>query len=776
MRYNPNMNKGLTEQQVNERVSNNLVNYDTSVPTKKISQIILGNIFTLFNFLNLGLALLVFLTGSYKNLAFLGVVLCNTVISTIQEVRSKKTIDKLSIIAKSKVKVIRDSKAKLIDIDEVVLDDIMILRSGNQVTVDSIILDNEVCVDESFITGESEPITLKKGDMLKSGSFIVVGSCKAKVEHIGIDNYTSLISKDAKYVKKINSILMKSLNQIIKVVSIAIVPVGILLYINQYRLPGATFSTATINTVAALIGMIPEGLVLLTSTVLAVGVIRLAKLNVLVQELYCIEMLAHVDTICLDKTGTITDGNMKVKEVITLDEKYDLNLILGNMVNHLTSDNATMEALKSYFKKQDNFELLNVVPFSPVYKYSGVSFNSVGTFVIGAPEFIYDKEIKKVTEVAKENRALLICHSKNKFNDKKLPSDLKPIGIISLEDTIRPNAINTLNYFKEQNVDIKIISGDSVLTVTAIGSRIGLNNLKAIDVGNLSDEQLKNVVNEYNVFGRVKPVQKKMLVKYLQEAGHVVAMTGDGVNDVLALKEADCSIALASGSDASRNVSQLVLLDSDFDALPAVVKEGRKTINNIERSASLFITKTIYAFLIAILFVFVDWSYPFEPVQLTLTSMFTIGIPSFILALEPNKENITGNFLIKVFTRSVPAALTIVLNIILISLIGHFINVDNHQITTLSVIMTGFTGFLLLIKICMPFNKVRITLLFAVITGFILGVVGFKEFFSLTLLKPYMLILMTILVITSTIIFNIITTIVNHFVKKKPELFKGGEI
>lgn len=776
MRYNPNINKGLTLEQVNSRIKEKLVNYDTSVPTKKVSQIIFGNIFTLFNFLNFGLALLVFLTGSYKNLAFLGVVFCNTVISTIQEIRSKKTIDKLSVIAKNKVKVIRDAKVKLIEVDEVVLDDIMILRSGNQVVVDAIILDNEVYVDESFITGESEAVCLKKGDMLKSGSFIVIGSCKAKVEHIGEENYTSLISKDAKYIKKVNSILMKSLNQIIKIVSIVIIPMGILLFLNQYQLEGSTLDGAIINTVAALIGMIPEGLVLLTSTVLAVSVIRLANLKVLVQELYCIEMLAHVDTICLDKTGTITDGNMKVKDIINLDKKYDLELILGNMVNHLTSDNATMEALKDKFKTYNNFKALQVVPFSPVYKYSGVSFENEGTFVIGAPEFIYDKEIKEVTNLSKENRVLLICHSNNKFNDKKLPTALKPIGIISLEDNIRSNALKTLNYFKEQNVDIKIISGDSVLTVTSIGKRIGLDDLKAIDVGNLSDDELKKVVNDYNVFGRVKPVQKKLLVKYLKESGHVVAMTGDGVNDVLALKEADCSIALASGSDASRSVSQLVLLDSDFDALPEVVKEGRKTINNIERSASLFITKTTYAFLLVLLFVFVDWSYPFEPVQLTLTSMFTIGIPSFILALEPNEEKITGNFLVKVFTRSIPAALTIVLNILIISLLGHFINVDNHQISTLSVIMTGFTGFLLLLKICMPFNKIRIALLTFTITGFILGVVGFKNFFSLTILSPIMLLIMSVLVICSTIIFNVITTLVNHFVETKPQLFKGGQL
>lgn len=772
-RYEPSIDEGLNSEQVQKRIEEGLFNYDTEVKTKTIPRIIVNNIFTLFNMLNLFLAILIFSVGSYKNLLFLGVVICNTIISTFQEIRSKIIVDKLSIVSRNKVKVVRNGKIELVEQDNIVLDDIVVLKAGDQVLTDSIILDGNVMVDESFITGESDSVELKVGDMLKSGSFITVGNCKAKVEHVGVLNYTSMISKDAKYVKKINSILMKSLNQIIKIVSIAIVPVGILLFINQYNLPNATIEGSIINTVAALIGMIPEGLVLLTSTVLAVSVIRLAKLNVLVQELYCIEMLARVDTICLDKTGTITDGVMNVKEVFNID-KFDLNEVIGNMINNINDDNMTIKAIKKHFNKFDNYEVKHVIPFSPVYKYSGVSFKEKGTFIMGAPEFIYDKKIKKVEDLSKEYRVLLVMHSSIVTDKNELPKDLKPIGIITIEDNIRTSAFKTINYFKEQGVDIKIISGDNVNTVSLIAKRAGLDDIRAIDVSKLSDEELKEAVLKYNIFGRVTPIQKKQMVIYLKEAKHVVAMTGDGVNDVLALKEADCSIALASGSDATRNVSQLVLLDSNFDALPKVVAEGRRTINNIERSASLFTTKTSYAFLLAILFVFVDWNYPFVPIQLTLTSVFTIGIPAFILALEPNEERITGNFLLKVFGRALPSAITIVLNIIIVSIIGRLLNVNNDQISTLSVIMTGFTGFLLLTKICKPFNLLRIGLLVTMISGFIIGVVGFKSLFSLTLLSPKMLLLMIILVIMSLVLFNFISIFTDKLLKKQT-ILKVGE-
>ena len=755
-RFNPNLNEGLSSKQVKLRIEQGLTNKETSVPTKTIPRIIRDNIFTLFNFLNFGLALAIFAVGSYKNLLFMGIVFCNTLISTVQEIRSKLVIDKLSVITSTKTKVIRDGKIVTIDNDDIVLDDIILFKSGNQIVTDAIIMEGEVSVNESFITGETELITYKEGDMLKSGSFIVVGNCKAKVEHVSLDNYTNVISKDAKYVKPINSILMNSLNKIIKVISILIIPLGLLLFLNQYNLD-KNLELAVINTVAALIGMIPEGLVLLTSTVLAVSVIRLARLNVLVQELYCIEMLARVDTICLDKTGTITDGKMEVIKVINLNKKYNLEEVMGNIVNNLEVDNATSEAISNYFKKYDNYEVIKKIPFSPIYKYSGVEFKE-GKFVFGAPEFLTKKEIKEVKE-NQDNRTLLIC-----FNDE-------PIGVIVLKDTIRKNAKKTLDYLAKEGVDIKIISGDSVKTVSKIARDAGLTDIRSIDVSSLNNLELENAILENNIFARVTPLQKKQMVEILQKNKHFVAMTGDGVNDVLALKQADCSITIKNATDAARNVSQLVLLDDDFDSIPSIVREGRRTINNIERSATLFLAKTGYAFFLAVIFMFVNFNYPFQPIQLTLTNFFTIGVPSFILALEPNNNRIKGNFLINVFSRSLPTSLTIVLNIVVIAVLGNFFLLNDVQISTLCVIMTGFTGFLLLFKICFPLNRLRLSLIIILILGFIGTLIGFREFFVLTVLNLKMFIFILILVFISLTIFSIMSILVDKLIKKYPRFF-----
>ena len=755
-RFNPNLNEGLSSKQVKLRIEQGLTNKETSVPTKTIPRIIRDNIFTLFNFLNFGLALAIFAVGSYKNLLFMGIVFCNTLISTVQEIRSKLVIDKLSVITSTKAKVVRDGKIVTIDNDDIVLDDIILFKSGNQIVTDAIIMEGEVSVNESFITGETELITYKEGDMLKSGSFIVVGNCKAKVEHVSLDNYTNVISKDAKYVKPINSILMNSLNKIIKVISILIIPLGLLLFLNQYNLD-KNLELAVINTVAALIGMIPEGLVLLTSTVLAVSVIRLARLNVLVQELYCIEMLARVDTICLDKTGTITDGKMEVIKVINLNKKYNLEEVMGNIVNNLEVDNATSEAISNYFKKYDNYEVIKKIPFSPIYKYSGVEFKE-GKFVFGAPEFLTKKEIKEVKE-NQDNRTLLIC-----FNDE-------PIGVIVLKDTIRKNAKKTLDYLAKEGVDIKIISGDSVKTVSKIARDAGLTDIRSIDVSSLNNLELENAILENNIFARVTPLQKKQMVEILQKNKHFVAMTGDGVNDVLALKQADCSITIKNATDAARNVSQLVLLDDDFDSIPSIVREGRRTINNIERSATLFLAKTGYAFFLAVIFMFVNFNYPFQPIQLTLTNFFTIGVPSFILALEPNNNRIKGNFLINVFSRSLPTSLTIVLNIVIIAVLGNFFLLNDVQISTLCVIMTGFTGFLLLFKICFPLNRLRLSLIIILILGFIGTLIGFREFFALTVLNLKMFIFILILVFISLTIFSIMSILVDKLIKKYPRFF-----
>ena len=743
--------KGLSSNEVNDRLKKGLTNKNRAVPTKSILKIITDNVFTLFNLLNFILALLIFFVSSYKNLLFMGIVVCNTLISMVQEIRSKRIVDKLSIITSLKSNVIRDNKIVNISNEDIVLDDIIILKSGNQIVTDCIILEGSVEVNESFITGESDLMSYKEGDELKSGSFVVVGKVIAKVVHVGNDNYVNVISSDAKYVKPLNSILMKSLNKIIKLVSIFIVPLGLLLFFNQYNLD-KNLEASIVNTVAALLGMIPEGLVLLTSTVLAVSVIRLAKLNVLVQELYCIEMLARVDTICLDKTGTITSGKMEVIDVIKL-EDYDLNEIIGNIVNTLDSDNATSDALGNYFKKYDNYKVIKTIPFSPINKYSGVEFVE-GKFLIGAPEFLCKKKIKEVID-NQDNRTLLIT------------KDDLPIGVIVLKDEIRKNAKKMLNYLKNQNVDIKIISGDNLKTISKIANNVGLK-VSGID---LSKDEIDDI-NKYNVFARVTPIQKKKIIEKLQNNNHFVAMTGDGVNDVLALKQSDCSITIKSGTDAARNVSQLILLDDDFDAIPSIIKEGRRTINNIERSATLFLAKTTYAFLLVLIFMFISFNYPFQPIQLTLTNFFTIGVPSFILALEPNNNRIKGNFLTNVLSKSLPASLTIVLNIIILAVLGNLFKLTNNQISTLCVLMTGFTGFLLLFKICYPLNKLRLFLIVSLIIGFIITVVGFKKFFSLTILNLKMFVFILILVFISTIIFSLMSVFVDRIIQKYPNMFK----
>ncbi len=656
---NKKIDIGLTKEEVEERIKENKVNYDTSLPTKSIKTIVRENIFTLFNLINILLGVAVFCVGSYKNLLFLIVIFCNTAISIIQEINSKKAVDKLSILAQAKVNCIRDGEKQEIGINSIVLDDLLMLETGNQIVADSIILEGEVEVNESFITGESDVIYKRKGDTLLSGSFVVSGKCKAEVIHIGDENYTSKISSGAKYVKKVNSEIMKSLNGIIKIVSIAIVPIGILLFFNQLGLTENSFKNAVVNTVAAIIGMIPEGLVLLTSTVLAVSVIRLSKRKVLVQELYCIETLARVDTLCLDKTGTITEGTMEVNDIIEITKsKEELEEILSEISSASDDNNSTIEAIRAKYKNKQKWKVINKIPFSSQKKWSGVCFKDKGSYIIGAPEFVlrekYDEYKERIEKYSNDYRVIIVANSEGDFIEKELPDKLEVLGFVLISDVIRKEASKTLKYFKEQGVNIKIISGDNPITVSKIAKRAGVENSeKYINMQEIkTKEQLEKAAKEYTIFGRVTPVQKKELVQALKKEGHTVAMTGDGVNDVLALKEADCSIAMASGSDATRNVAELVLLDSNFASMPEIVLEGRRTINNIERSATLFLVKTIYASILAIIFLFVNMPYPFMPIQLTLISTVTIGIPSFVLALEPNKERIKGKFLRNVISRA----------------------------------------------------------------------------------------------------------------------------
>ena len=747
-RYYPNIQTGLTQEQVQKRMEQNLVNYDTSVPTKSIKRILYENFFTLFNFLNLFLAIAIFLVGSYQNMLFLLLVILNTAISTFQEIHSKRVVDKLSVLAQSKATVIRNGKKQEIDIHQIVLDDILEFHTGNQVVTDSIVQSGEVLVNESYITGEPNSITKRKGDMILSGSFILSGKCLAKVEHIAENNYTSKISSGAKYIKKVKSEIMTSLQKIIQFATFVIIPIGTALFLSQFYLQGISLPESVVQTVAALIGMIPEGLVLLTSTVLAVSVIRLSKAKVLVQDLYCIETLARVDTLCLDKTGTLTEGDLEVVKSIPfdgMDEEF-LKVVLANLGKFSEDENSTIQAIRAYSSKITE-ELIpdDKVAFSSESKWSGIHFKGKGSYIIGAPDFVLRDDWNRYQDCfqkyAKDYRVLVVAHSYHNFRNKDLPASIKPIGIVLLLDKIRKNAHKTLQFFTKQGVDLKIISGDNPITVSKIAKRVGIKNFdQYIDMSTIHDDEIDSLVLDYCVFGRVSPTQKKALVTALQKHGKVVAMTGDGVNDVLALKEADCSIAMANGSDATKNISQLVLLNSNFASMPKVVAEGRRTIHNIQRSASLFLVKTIYSFLLALLVLFLQDEYPFIPIQLSLISLVAIGIPSFCLALEPNQEPVRENFLKNVITHALPTGLLIVISIFIIIALNRFGIIAEQKVSSLCVLFTGIWSLALLFSFVkcrkseeskLPFSIYRLVLAVAMSGLFVLGFTYFAPLFHI---------------------------------------------
>ena len=763
-RYTPDIKCGLTNYEVDKRIKDNLVNIYTEVGTKTVSEIVKENVLTLFNIINVVLAIAVICVGSFKNLTFIIIITINTLISIIQELRSKRTLDKLKVVAASKVHVIRNSIEKEIGINEIVLDDIIKVEIGNQIVVDSIIKDGEVEVDESFITGEADTVFKRKGDMLLSGSFIVSGKAICQVEHIGYDNYTAKISSDTKYIKAVSSEIMRSLNKIISTISFLIVPVGILLFSRQMHIEGNTVSQAVVSTVAALIGMIPEGLVLLTSTVLAVSVIRLSQRKVLVQDLYCIETLARVDTLCLDKTGTITEGKMEVMAEVFV-EDINISEIIGNINYNLGDNNPTAVALLDKYGKSDTFEIVDKMPFSSAKKYSGIALKDKA-YVVGAAEFILkkdDKFLKKVEEYTNEYRVILLAEALNKQLD-----NVRPLALLLLQDKIRSDANETLQYFREQGVTLKIISGDNPHTVYGIACRAGFKeNAKIIDATTLvTDQDILDAAWEYDIFGRVTPEQKKKLVLALQHLGHTVAMTGDGVNDVLALKKADCSIAMASGSDSTKNVSQLVLLDSNFSSMPYVVAEGRRTINNIEKSSSLFLVKTIYATLLAIIFIFIDMPYPFIPIQLSLASTVTVGIPSFILALQDNYDLVQKHFLKRVLKRAVPPAFTIIINILVVFIASKLFNFTYEQTSTLSAMITGYVAFMLLFKTCLPFNKLRIALFSTMVLLYITGFFGFRSLFSFSVLNFRMIVIILLCIGFAHFMYYSFEKIINYLESK----------
>lgn len=765
--------KGLTAREVEARKEKGLVNVINTGKTKTIKEIFLTNIFTYFNILNVCLALAILISGiifnrfaqSIKNSLFLGVMICNTAISIIQEITSKKTIDRLSVISSIKPKVLRDGNIVSLLPDEIVMDDIIKYEIGSQVVVDSVILTDTVEVNESAITGESKTIIKKKGDTLLSGSFIVSGSTFAKVIHVGRDNYINTISMEAKKIERNKSIIFNSFEKLIRILSYILLPLGIALFINQYMVVGSSLSDAIINTVAALVGMIPEGLVLLTSSVMAVSVVKLSRDKVLVQQLYCIETLARVNVVCLDKTGTITTGNMKLNSIIsTKGDKDYFEGTIERILNVLPDNSGTFKAIREKYNRKINVSNDGIIPFSSERKFSACKIGNI-SYYVGAPEYVLANQRELIDDEIKEKQEdfrILVVASRDGELIKE-PDDLEVLGYILVEDEIRKEARDTLEFFKEQGVGVKIISGDNYKTVMQIASKVGLKNLEGIDCTNLGDQDLKEIVKENDIFGRVTPVMKKKLVQALKKNGYIVAMTGDGVNDVLALREADCSIAMASGSDAAKSVSQLVLLDSNFASMPKIVAEGRRNINNIERSASLLLVKTIYTILLILTCIFFNSEYFFVPIQLTLITGCTIGIPSFILALEPNHNLVDGkNFLLKIIRKSLPGSLTVFLNIVIILLFKKYFEINPDVINALAVLVTGITGFIHLVRVSRPFNYLRGIMFALLLIIFGYGVVFQKDFFDLATINGQIGLILFLLIIFSVFSYNTLEKITNY--------------
>ena len=706
---------GLNEKQIDERLEKGYVNIKNNKTTKSIKKIIFTNIFTFFNILMICIAGWLISVGAIKDLFFMVIVSLNVIIGIIQEIRAKITIDKLSILSAPTCKVIRDGTAQEIGVEDIVIDDIITFEAGKQISCDSIVVDGTLEVNESLLTGESDAIVKKAGDTLFSGSFVVSGSAKARVSAIGEDNYIDKLTKEAKRYNKPKSELLQSLNIIIRFMAVVIIPIGAILFCMQFEqlLGTLSFTDATRKTAGAMIGMIPSGLYLLTSIALAVGVMRLAQNNVLVQELYCIEMLARVDTLCLDKTGTITDGTMTVKNVIEYNGVPGLSVknIVSAILNAHDADNMTNRALEQKFGRAKRMKHLNIIPFSSSRKFSAVTFDKVGTFVMGAPEFVFTSNYKlvssDVTAGAKLGyRVLSIAYTKESIIDGKINHEkLEPVALIYIEDTIRPDAIQTIKYFKDSGVEVKVISGDNPLTVSRISLRAGIENAgDYISLEGLTDLEVVRAATKYTVFGRVSPSQKKLIVTTLKEAGHTVAMTGDGVNDILALKEADCSISVASGSEAARNVSHLVLLDNNFGSMPKVVSEGRRVINNVAKVSKLFLTKTIFSLLLAIYAINSGGNYPISTNQLFMIDLFCIGIPSFVLVLEPNNEKSSGGFLANIIKGALPGAITILINAMVVLKLSDIIGLTKNDTSTLIVIIATFTCLVVLYQTCKPWK------------------------------------------------------------------------
>lgn len=743
-RYRPDHQTGLTAQQVQEHRMHGWTNQPVDPPSKTTKEIIQENVFTYFNLIFLVLAVLLCLVGSFRDLTFLPVIVLNTLIGIIQETRAKKVLDNLTMLNAPHAMVIRDGKKSQINAEDLVIDDIVIFEAGNQVCADAEVCAGEVQVNESLLTGESDEITKRKGDQLMSGSFIVSGQCHARLDKVGADSYISRLTLEAKAMQNTEqSEMIRSLDKLVKWVGVAIIPIGIILFIQAFVFQGEGFRSSVTSMIAAVIGMIPEGLYLLASVALAVSSIRLAQKKVLLHDMKCIETLARVNVLCVDKTGTITENTMEVQDVIPTKEYEEgelrpLSELLGDFTAAQSSDNITMEAMKRYFKIASGKKAVAKTGFSSASKYSSVTFEEA-SYVLGAPEFVLKEQYENYEEAisahaSKGARVLVFGTAKEEPDGKPLKEAVTPLAYVLLANPIRQEAKETFTYFAEQGVEVKVISGDNPLTVSEVAKEAGIAGAERyVDASTLhTEEEMRAAVLNNAVFGRVTPNQKRKFVQILKEEGKTVAMTGDGVNDVLALKDADCSIAMASGSDAAAQASQLVLLESDFSCMPEVVLEGRRVVNNIQRSASLSLVKNIFSFLLSLVsFVFM-FTYPLEPSQISLISMFTIGVPAFFLALEPNKNIIKGHFLTNVFLKALPAALTDVLAVGALVIFGRTFGVSSADISTAATMLLSIVGFMILYTISAPMNVLRGVILGGCIVGLLFCSIFLNDLFAIT--------------------------------------------
>ena len=788
-RYEADPSKGLSAEQVAEYRENGWTNRAVEPPSKTTAEIVKSNVCTYFNLIFLIIAIFLILAGSFRDLTFLPVIIANTLIGIVQEIKAKKTLEKLSVLNAPKATAIRDGAEVTLAAEDLVLDDIVVFTAGKQICADAVVLEGEVQVNESLLTGESDEITKRPGDELMSGSFIVSGSCKSRLTQVGEDSYISRLTLEAKAMKEgEQSEMIRSLNKLVKVVGILIIPIGLLLFGQQFFVSHETFRESITSMVAAVLGMIPEGLYLLASVALAVSVMRLASQKVLVHDMKCIETLARVNVLCVDKTGTITETNMKVHDLILVGsssvpdtesgenapapQKEELSLAVGDFASAMSNDNITMAALKEYFKDNNGRTAVSMTSFSSEFKYSSVTFSDV-SYVLGAPEFVlrddfarYQSEIEAYT--SKGFRLLVFGTSETVPDGKALSGRVTPLGYVLLSNPIRKEAPETFRYFEDQGVHVKVISGDTPVTVSEVARQAGIAHAEDyIDASTLkTPEELEEAILKYTVFGRVTPEQKRMLVRAFQAQGHTVAMTGDGVNDVLALKDADCGIAMASGSQAASQVAQIVLLNSQFGAMPHIVAEGRRVINNIQRAAALFLVKNIFSFVLTILLMFVNMPYPLQAIQLSLISSLTIGVPSFFLALEPNYARVEGKFMRNVIRRAMPGGLTNIILVILAGMLTSTFNLPDTHLNTIAVWLLAAVGLITLYHVSKPFTKLRLIVFAAMSAAMLFCLLLIPGFFEIPAINYQSGLIMVVLLLTAPTLMRFFLLIFDRQVAK----------